>query len=89
MLAYFREERKKFIHAKYMDKAFVQPYCSSPQELYAEIEQAIDSHNIYDLLQCLGECSQMSVDLTDPLPNSVSFPLCAFTTKIRFLSPEF
>ncbi len=68
----FREERKSFIRAKYMEKAFIEPYCSSTRELYSELEQAIDSHNLLDLLQCFAEGTQLGVDLTDSLPNSVS-----------------
>ena len=60
------------IRAKYIDRAFIQPYCSSARELYAELENAIDSHSIEDLLQCMGECQQFGCDLTDPLPTSVS-----------------
>jgi len=64
------EERKEIIRAKYIDKAFIQPYCSSARELYAELENAIDSHSIDDLLQCMGECQQLGCDLTDALPTS-------------------
>ena len=60
------------IRAKYIDKAFIQPYCSSARELYSELENAIDSHSIEDLLQCMGECQQLGCDLTDALPTSVS-----------------
>jgi len=64
------EERKEIIRAKYIDKAFIQPYCSSARELYAELENAIDSHSIDDLLQCMGECQQLGCDLTDAIPTS-------------------
>jgi len=64
------EERKEMIRAKYIDKAFIQPYCSSARELYSELENAIDSHSIEDLLQCMGECQQLGCDLTDALPTS-------------------
>ncbi len=67
-----REERKSFIRAKYIDKAFIQPYYSSTRELYSELEQAIDSHNLADLLQCFAEGTHLGVELTDSLPNSVS-----------------
>ena len=55
-----------------MDRAFIEPYCSSSRELYSELEQAIDSHNLLDLLQCFAEGTQLGVELTDSLPNSVS-----------------
>lgn len=60
------------IRKKYMDKAFIQPYCSNSAELYSELESAIANHSIEDLLQCMGECSHRDVDITDPLPSSVS-----------------
>jgi hypothetical protein len=69
---FYREERKSFIRAKYIDKAFIQPYYSSTRELYSELEQAIDSHNLADLLQCFAEGTHLGVELTDSLPNSVS-----------------
>merc|ERR1719342_535066 len=55
---------------KYMDKAFIQPYCTTPAELYSELESAIANHSIEDLLQCIGECAHLDVDITDPLPSS-------------------
>ena len=66
------EERKEYIRAKYIDKAFIQPYCSSPRELYTELENAVDNHSLEDLLQVSAECQSLGCDLTDPLPNSVS-----------------
>jgi hypothetical protein len=77
---FFREERKSFIRAKYIDKAFIQPYYSSTRELYSELEQAIDSHNLADLLQCFAEGTHLGVELTDSLPNSVSSWSMATTT---------
>jgi len=64
------EERKEVIKNKYVEKAFVQPYCDTPAQLYSELESAIANHSIEDLLQCLGECSHLDVDITDPLPSS-------------------
>jgi len=64
------EERKEIIRSKYVDKAFIQPYCSGARELYTELENAIDNHSIEDLLQCSAECPLLSCDLTDPLPTS-------------------
>ena len=66
------EERKEVIRMKYMDKAFLQRYCTTPAELYSELESAIANHSIEDLLQCVGECVHLEVDITDPLPSSVS-----------------
>ena len=66
------EERKEVIRMKYIDKAFIQPYCTTPAELYSELESAIANHSIEDLLQCVGECAHLEVDITDPLPSSVS-----------------
>ena len=66
------EERKEFIRAKYIDRAFVQSYCSNAQELYIELENAVDTHSLEDLLQFSSECHLLGCDLTDPLPNSVS-----------------
>jgi hypothetical protein len=70
-----RDERKAYIKAKYEEKKFVQPYCSNAQEIYSELEQSIASHNLYDLLQVFAEASIHGVDLTDPLPSSVSVSL--------------
>merc|ERR1719220_2374333 len=55
---------------KYIDKAFLQRYCTTPAELYSELESAIANHSIEDLLQCVGECVHLEVDITDPLPSS-------------------
>merc|ERR1719187_1279389 len=64
------EERKEVIRMKYMDKAFLQRYCTTPAELYSELESAIANHSIEDLLQCMGECQQLGCDLTDAIPTS-------------------
>ena len=64
------EERKEVIRMKYMEKAFIQPYCTTATELYSELESAIANHSIDDLLQCIGECAHLEVDITDPLPSS-------------------
>lgn len=66
------EERKAYIKAKYEEKKFTRPYCNGPQEVYCDLEQAIDSHSMFDLLQAFGEASHHGVDITDPLPSSVS-----------------
>ena len=67
-----RDERKSYIKAKYEEKKFVQPYCSNAQEIFSELEQSIATHNLYDLLQTYAEAGFHGVDLTDPLPASVS-----------------
>lgn len=72
MLFGSREERKSYIKAKYEEKKFVQTYCSNAQEVFSELEQSIASHNLYDLLQVFAEAGIHGVDLTDPLPSSVS-----------------
>ena len=68
----FRAERKAYIKAKYEDKKFVEPLCSSSQEVLLELEAAIEEHSLYDVLRCLCEATHHGVDLTDPLPSSVS-----------------
>ena len=37
----YREERKHFIREKYIDKSFIEQYCSNPRELHAELEQVL------------------------------------------------
>lgn len=69
------EERKAFIRAKYEERRFVRPQCSAPEEVFADLEAAVDAHNVFDLLQAASEAAAHGVDLTDPLPTSVrSFP---------------
>ena len=67
-----RAERKDYIKAKYEDKKFVETFCSNSQEVLLELEAAIEEHNLYDVLRCFCEATHHSVDLTDPLPSSVS-----------------
>ena len=64
------DQRKSYIKAKYEERRFVRPYCHNPQEVFCDIEAAIDSHNIYDLLQGFGDAFKQNVDITDPLPTS-------------------
>ncbi|CAB4060108.1 ASAP [Lepeophtheirus salmonis] len=64
------DERKAYIKSKYVDKKFVQPFCSNAGELLNELETAIDSQSIYDLLQVIGEAHLHGVDITDPLTSS-------------------
>merc|ERR1711963_815509 len=63
-------ERKAYIKAKYEDKKFVEPLCSTSQEVLLELEAAIEEHSLYDVLRCLCEATHHGVDLTDPLPSS-------------------
>ena len=69
----YRDERKSYIKAKYEEKLFVQGYCANPQELYADLEAAIDAHSLFDLVQVFGEMNSHGIELTDPLPTSVSY----------------
>eukprot|EP00096_Caligus_rogercresseyi_P000256 TRINITY_DN10653_c0_g1_i1.p1 TRINITY_DN10653_c0_g1~~TRINITY_DN10653_c0_g1_i1.p1 ORF type:complete len:1071 (-),score=319.10 TRINITY_DN10653_c0_g1_i1:387-3599(-) len=64
------DERKAYIKSKYVDKKYVQPFCSNAQELFNELEAAIDSKSMCDLLQVIGEAHTHGVDITDPLPSS-------------------
>ena len=67
-----RDERKSYIKAKYEEKLFVQGYQDTgPQEIYADLEAAIDAHSLFDLLQVFGEMNSHGIELTDPLPTSV------------------
>ena len=66
------EERKSFIKAKYEERRFVQPLCVSAGEVFSDLEAAVDSHNVFDLLQATAEAALHGVDVTDPLPSSVS-----------------
>jgi hypothetical protein len=85
-VSFCRDERKAYIKAKYEEKKFVQPYCSNAQEIYCELEQSIASHNLYDLLQTYAEAGIHGVDLTDPLPASVSIVYCLTSqTKVVIL----
>ena len=78
-LFYHRVERKAYIKAKYEDKKFVETFCANSQEVLLEIEAAIEEHSLYDVLRCFCEAAHHGVDLTDPLPSSVSFdPLIDF-----------
>ncbi len=71
-LFFRRDDRKSFIKAKYEEKRFVKHFCSNTQEVFSDLEQAIDAHNLFDLLQAASEAAAHGVDITDPLPTSVS-----------------
>ena len=68
----FRENRKKIIKAKYEDKQFVKSYCANAQDVFERLQEAINEHSLIDLLRVYGEASRHGVELTDPLPTSVS-----------------
>ena len=84
LLYFCRDERKAFIKAKYEEKLFVQPLCNNPQEVLSDIEQSIYNHSLYDLLQASAEAQAFGVDITDPLPTSVSVVL--FPTLVHMSS---
>ena len=67
-----RAERKAYIKAKYEERQFLRPLCNNQHELFNDLEAAIDTHSIYDLLQSVEEAPLHGVDVTDPLPTSVS-----------------
>ena len=69
---HYRDERKSFIRAKYEERRFVEPLCADATEVFADLEAAVDAHNIFDLLQATAEAAFHGVDITDPLPSSVS-----------------
>ena len=62
----------------------MEPLCSSSQEVLLELEAAIEEHSLYDVLRCLCEATHHGVDLTDPLPSSVSSSIVFFID----VSPE-
>ena len=80
-----RAERKAYIKAKYEERQFLRPLCNNQHELFSDLEAAIDTHNIYDLLQSVEEAPLHGVDVTDPLPTSVSssFPT-RFEMQLRW-----
>ena len=79
----YRAEKKVYIKAKYEDKKFVESLCSNSQEVLLELEASIEEHNLYDVLRCFCEATHHGVDLTDPLPSSVSQYLFLFLTASK------
>lgn len=66
---FFREERYEFIRSKYVEKKFAIRTCSDEADLINDLEHAVTSKHLFQLLQAFVE----GVDLTSVLPNSVSF----------------
>ncbi|CAL1279946.1 unnamed protein product [Larinioides sclopetarius] len=60
------EERYEFIRGKYVDRKFAIRTCSDENDLINDLENAVTSKNVYQLLQAFVE----GVDLTSVLPNS-------------------
>ncbi|GFW39201.1 arfGAP with SH3 domain, ANK repeat and PH domain-containing protein [Trichonephila clavipes] len=61
-----QEERYEFIRGKYVDRKFAIRTCSDENDLINDLENAVTSKNVYQLLQAFVE----GVDLTCVLPNS-------------------
>ncbi|XP_054717198.1 arfGAP with SH3 domain, ANK repeat and PH domain-containing protein-like [Uloborus diversus] len=62
------EERYEFIRGKYVDRKFAIRTCSDENDLMNDLENAVTSRHLYQLLQAFVE----GVDLTCILPNSAS-----------------
>lgn len=66
-----REERYEFIRSKYVEKKFAIRTCSDETDLINDLEHAVTSKHLFQLLQAFVE----GADLTSVLPNSVSFEI--------------
>ena len=64
----------------------MEPLCSSSQEVLLELEAAIEEHSLYDVLRCLCEATHHGVDLTDPLPSSVSSSIVFFGVTLNLFA---
>ncbi|KAG1696149.1 ArfGAP with SH3 domain, ANK repeat and PH domain-containing protein [Nymphon striatum] len=62
------EERREFIRAKYVDRKYTLQTCRDENDLQSDLEHAITSKHIYQLLEVFAE----GVDLTTTLPSSES-----------------
>ncbi len=62
------EMRNEFIRSKYIDKKYIIKTCSDDSELRAELEQAVLSRHLLQLLQAFAE----GADLTWILPDSAN-----------------
>ena len=82
---FFREERKSFIRAKYLEKSYCTQYCATKLEVYSELEQAIATHNLTDLIQAASEAPGLGAELTDSLPDSVSSCFCKVAQLLYIL----
>lgn len=67
-----REERYEFIRAKYVEKKFASQTCADERDLLSDLEHAVNNKNLYHLLEVFAE----GVDLSAPLPTSVSIVSC-------------
>ena len=67
-LIIFREERYEFIRSKYVEKKFAIRTCTDEADLVNDLEHAVTSKNLFQLLQAFVE----GIDLTIVLPYSVS-----------------
>ena len=68
----YRDERYEFIRAKYVEKKFASHTCADERDLLSDLEHAVNNKNLYHLLEVFAE----GVDLSAPLPSSVSSVLC-------------
>ncbi|XP_023234125.1 arfGAP with SH3 domain, ANK repeat and PH domain-containing protein-like isoform X3 [Centruroides sculpturatus] len=66
------EDRYEFIRSKYVEHKFALRTCSDESDLKSDLEHAILSRHLHQLLQAFAE----GVDLTSVLPGSVS--ICCF-----------
>lgn len=63
-----REERKKYIRAKYEKRRFAIVTCPDPEDRRQDLKQAVLARDISALLQVWAE----GVDFMEPLPEMVS-----------------
>ena len=68
----YRDERYEFIRAKYVEKKFASRTCADERDLLSDLEHSVNNKNLYHLLEVFAE----GVDLSSPLPSSVSSVLC-------------
>jgi hypothetical protein len=69
----YRDERYEFIRAKYVEKKFSSHSCADERDLLSDLEHAVNNKNLYHLLEVFAE----GVDLSAPLPSSVSSVSCS------------
>ncbi|XP_032222982.2 arf-GAP with SH3 domain, ANK repeat and PH domain-containing protein 1 [Nematostella vectensis] len=63
------DEKKEFIHAKYIKHQYAQKSGESPEKVLQELHQAVKSRDILAVLQGFGE----GVDLSATLPGSTKW----------------
>lgn len=79
----YREDRIRFIRAKYVDKRYAMKTCQKESEKLIELEEAVNNGDLNLLLQVFAE----NVDLSAPLPSSVStvnISFCYLKLKLSF-----